>query len=270
MTSKHTRQLDEPLLKKQLRTVIGRKKKLLTQLMLQVETTRSELMLIKAEYDRRIGTLSKKLEELEERTFELKRLHDLLQKNIPLAEAKRLMLDRERFQAQRENERREAEGKYQAEIGEHVKKLRPVERDELKKLWRRLAFRFHPDLVHDEEEKRYREGMMKRINEAYARADVLALKLIDTEEENSEANLADASMQDLEKSLMDTEAGIRRVRQKLKAFKKLEWFEWKERIDEAKKHKKDFFAQIEKGSVAEIREKELEIAMLERKVAKYK
>ncbi|OHB25163.1 MAG: hypothetical protein A2542_02650 [Parcubacteria group bacterium RIFOXYD2_FULL_52_8] len=270
MSSKQALQVDEPLIKKQLRAVIGRKKKLLEQLVAQIETTRSELMAIKGEYDRRIGILYEKLEELDERFFELKRLCDLLQKKLPLAEAKRLLAERRQAQAERDEERAQGEEKQHAEFMERAKKLKPVEREELRKLWRRLAFRYHPDLVHDEEQKRYREIMMKRVNDAYARADLQALKAIACEEATTEENLADASMTDLEQSLMDTEAGIRRLRQKLKAFKKLEWYGWKQHIEEAKRENRDFFATLEKGTQKNIKEKEREIAKLEDVVASYK
>ncbi len=262
--------LDEPLLKKQLRAVITRKKRLLQQLMLQIETTRGELMQIKQEYDRRIGTLYQQLEDLDEQMFDLKKLHDLLLKKIPLAEARRLLTERERAQAEREDERAEEAQKQHQQIIDHAKKLKPAERDELRKLWRRLAFRFHPDLVHDEEEKRYREGMMKRINEAYARADLTALKQIDTDEMTTEENLADATMQDLEKSLMDTESGIRRTRQKLKAFKKLEWYEWKKHIEEARRQNRDFFATLEKSTMKSVKEKQKAILELELSITKFK
>lgn len=268
--AKPSLQVDEPLLKKQLRVVIIRKKTLLAQLMVQIETTRSELMTIKAEYDRRIGLLYEKLDELDEQIFELRKLHDLLQKKIPMKEAKRLLAERERIQAEREAERNESEEKQHTELAERAKKMKPTERDELKKLWRRLAFRFHPDLVHEDVEKKFREGMMKRVNEAYARSDLVALKVIDTEEFSTEQSLADATMDDLEKSLMDTEAGIRRVRQKLKAFKKLEWYSWKKGIEDAKKKNQDFFASLEKNTRKNIKEKEKTIAGLELSVAKFK
>ncbi len=267
--SKQTSQVDEPLLKKQLRAVIVRKKTLLAQLTVQIEITRSELTTIKAEYDRRIGLLYEKLDELDEQIFELKKLHDLLQKKIPLKEAKRLLAERERVQAERESARAEAEEQHHAELTEKAKKMKPTDRDALKKLWRRLAFRFHPDLVHEDNEKKFRESMMKRVNEAYARCDLASLKAIDSEETSSEQSLADATMDELEQSLMDTEACIRRVRQKLKAFKKLEWYSWKKGIEEAKKNNQDFFASLEKNTRKHIKEKEKTITELEKAVSKF-
>ncbi|MBI5138508.1 MAG: hypothetical protein HZA95_01775 [Candidatus Vogelbacteria bacterium] len=262
--------VDEPVIKKQIRLLIARKKKLLIQLTELFERTREELMYIKSEYERRVGIVQAKLSDLDDRIFELKKLHDLLLKNISYTDAIKLLRDRERAREEKENGKFKEQEDEQKEIFDKMKKMKPGESDELKKLWRKLAFRYHPDLVHEDSDKKSRELMMKRVNDAYARGDLVGLKTIESEGSAAEDVTSDATMQDLEQNLMDTEACVRRVRQKIKAFKKLEWYEWKERVDEAKKLKKDFFVQIEKGAIGQIKEKELEIATLERKVSKYK
>lgn len=50
-----------------------------------------------------------------------------------------------------------------------------IDPEELKSLFRELAKRFHPDLTMDPGEKRWREGIMAKVNSAYAASDLAAL-----------------------------------------------------------------------------------------------
>jgi signal transduction histidine kinase len=58
---------------------------------------------------------------------------------------------------------------------------------ELKALFRALAKRFHPDLVTDPEEKRWRVKVMAQVNEAYAAMDVAELQRLSAKPGRSEA-----------------------------------------------------------------------------------
>jgi multidrug efflux pump subunit AcrA (membrane-fusion protein) len=60
-------------------------------------------------------------------------------------------------------------------------------RAELKTLFRTLAKRFHPDLVTDPEEKRWRVKIMAQVNEAYAALDVAELRRLSTKPDRAEA-----------------------------------------------------------------------------------
>ncbi len=51
-------------------------------------------------------------------------------------------------------------------------------KEQLKGLYRNLAKRFHPDLVTDAEQKRWREKVMAKVNEAYAAGDLGALQAL--------------------------------------------------------------------------------------------
>jgi hypothetical protein len=50
-----------------------------------------------------------------------------------------------------------------------------IDPEQLKSLFRELAKRFHPDLTMEPTEKRWREGTMAKVNEAYAAGDLKAL-----------------------------------------------------------------------------------------------
>lgn len=58
---------------------------------------------------------------------------------------------------------------------------------ELKALFRALAKRFHPDLVTDPDEKRWRVKVMAQVNEAYAAMDVAELQRLSAKPGRSEA-----------------------------------------------------------------------------------
>jgi hypothetical protein len=59
------------------------------------------------------------------------------------------------------------------------KEVNETTKEELKTLYRRLAKRFHPDLVRDPAEKHWREEQMAKVNTAYADQDMTALLAIE-------------------------------------------------------------------------------------------
>ncbi|HSG24668.1 MAG TPA: hypothetical protein VLA32_01005 [Anaerolineales bacterium] len=64
-------------------------------------------------------------------------------------------------------------------IGEQKKsKYSPKMEEQIKNLFRELARRFHPDLTSDPEEKKWREEVMTRVNQAYASRDLKALRAL--------------------------------------------------------------------------------------------
>ncbi len=80
-------------------------------------------------------------------------------------------------------------------------------RAELKTLFRALAKRFHPDLVIDPEEKRWRQKIMAQVNEAYAAQDVRALKVLAEKPDRPEAPVQKTR----EQILVDMRTEIRRL-----------------------------------------------------------
>ena len=64
-------------------------------------------------------------------------------------------------------------------IGDQKKsKYSPKMEEQIKNLFRELARRFHPDLTSDPEEKKWREEVMTRVNQAYANRDLKALRAL--------------------------------------------------------------------------------------------
>ncbi|MCB8967980.1 MAG: J domain-containing protein [Ardenticatenaceae bacterium] len=77
--------------------------------------------------------------------------------------------------------------------------------EDIKRLYRQLARRFHPDLASDEAEREYRTGVMMRINAAYTAGDLEKLQAIAAEPDNpdhmndvqSDQQLAEALLREL-------------------------------------------------------------------------
>jgi len=78
---------------------------------------------------------------------------------------------------------------------------------ELKSLFRALAKRFHPDLVTDPQEKRWRVKIMAQVNEAYAALDVAELKRLSARPDRAEAPVEKTR----EQVLADLRSEIRRL-----------------------------------------------------------
>jgi hypothetical protein len=60
---------------------------------------------------------------------------------------------------------------------------------ELKALFRELAKRFHPDLVTDPEQKRWRSKIMAQVNQAYAEQDAAELRRLGTQSDRQPAQV---------------------------------------------------------------------------------
>ncbi|MFA6006331.1 MAG: hypothetical protein WC764_01235 [Candidatus Paceibacterota bacterium] len=244
MAKKKANSVDEPLVKKRIRAVIMRKKKLLADTAGDEQTLRNELMQIKHLYDTTIGVLYLKIDELDESIFALRKLGDLLDKDMTLKEAQKILAGR----AEAEQTKRDEEDSRMHE--EYDRMMRrsaatPANGLELKKLWRKLAFRFHPDLVQDDGEKKEREQMMQKVNDAYARGDLIGLRLLEESDDGEELDV-DSSMEDLEQTLLDIESSLKRSKQKIVALKRSEWFSWKEKLAAAIDEENDLFKDLEK------------------------
>lgn len=142
---------------------------------LELFEARAELAAFMAEVDRRLGPLEQRVEELDR---ELKAARREASRRAQWGERARrgeIPIDvLEEFERTWRRTAKQAEAKPRQEKQE-------VSRDEIKRLYRALAKRFHPDLTTDPEHKKYCEKIMAEVNEAYAQGDVAKLReLMDT------------------------------------------------------------------------------------------
>ena len=118
---------------------------------------------------------------------------------------------------------------------------------ELKRLYRRLARRFHPDLAPNEADRTYRTDMMMRINAAYAANDLERLQTLELEPDSisgtyhySDQELVDALRRELESCQ-------RRLRELEQELSRLERHESSRRMQQAEKLTavgRDYFAEM--------------------------
>ncbi|PIR46323.1 MAG: hypothetical protein COV07_04250 [Candidatus Vogelbacteria bacterium CG10_big_fil_rev_8_21_14_0_10_45_14] len=280
--------LEESPIVQELRLSIRKRERELERGIAQADALKQELVCVEREYGERIAPLVYLAHNLDERIFSLKKVRDMVMKGKTVAEAKRIVKERERERDERERERmrsggrednaqrenednffRGGEGK-NAEKGDtsHSISKKTAPSTELKKLWRKLAYRFHPDLTQDDLDKTKREAVMKQVNDAYQRADIFAMREILTQDAKSEM-LADSSCmseRDLREALLDIEESLRRITQKLIAFRKSPWFALSKDMQKAKREKYDYFAYLTMSQEGEVRAREKLIARIEREL----
>jgi curved DNA-binding protein CbpA len=92
--------------------------------------------------------------------------------------------------------------------GQNGHKLSPKLEEQVRKLFRELAKRFHPDLTADPEEKSWREEVMAKINQAYAKRDLQALQAL---AEQPDRALLEDKAQTREEELKTIKTEIKRL-----------------------------------------------------------
>jgi oligoendopeptidase F len=141
--------------------------------------------------------------------------------------------------------------RFEEEIYIKREEHKPLITTDLKKLWKKLIAKFHPDLVQNPTEKKKRDAVMKQINRAYEEGDYEQLLKI----EKDHAATKETTIENLEEMLLNLMKEIE-VQVKLAAeLKKSEWYDWMIKIENAKKKNGDIFAVTEKRLLDDIVEK---------------
>jgi hypothetical protein len=238
--------------KKILRQKVQELKSELLLLTEKVEQLKIDLVVIKQEYDIRIGRLYLRMDELDLEILKFKKIEDLLKRNISLEEAKRIV--EETLKARQKTIDEEyAKLDEEEEIVEKRKNIPENEKEELKKLWRSLAHKYHPDLARNDEDRKKYEEIMKKINKAYADGDLEALKAIEQEHIEDSDNI---SAELLKTKLQNIESAIIRLEKEYSMLKKSEWQVWKNNIEVAQKQGRDLLLELEQKLLQDISGKE--------------
>ncbi|MDE2590202.1 MAG: J domain-containing protein [Patescibacteria group bacterium] len=235
--------------KKQLHLSIVRKRKLLENITEKVEVLRMELDLIKDEYNARIGKLYLKDNTLDLEIIRYRHISSLIEQGHTFGEAVKEIEDgiiNQLLEMQQlEEEIHEAE----AVMQDRQKVEASVERN-IKKLWKQLILKFHPDLVTDPSEKAKREEIIKKINNAYKENDFKLLQIL--ESKFFVDHVEETSVPMLEKTLADIENMIVSLKQQYKELRASDWFGWRIKLERAKKKHIDIFADLERSLLDDI------------------
>lgn len=151
-----------------------------------------------------------------------------------------------------------ANGEAAAEAGEYRYRelptaVRPEQdedtRAEMKKLYRQLALRFHPDTAVDEAAHQYNTQLMVAINMAYAAGDLDKLReLAESPDRQPLPASADAAQKKAERLLQELTAVQRRmkeVQQELRQLQKHESAKMMKKMAQAEANGRDYFADLE-------------------------
>jgi DnaJ-domain-containing protein 1 len=129
---------------------------------------------------------------------------------------------------------------------ESVKDFQPSQN--LKKLYREVAKRIHPDLATDKTERKRREKLMAEVNLAYENQDEDKLKNILEEWENSpesvEGEGTAAELIRVIRKISQCMERLTQIKAERKAFLETELYQLKIKVDEAKTSGKDLLAEM--------------------------
>lgn len=248
--------IDEPLEKRELEKAISEKEKTLNELIEEIEQLKIDLTAVKQEYDVKVGRLYLKLDELDLEILKFKKIEDLINKGFSFEEAQKIVeetLKKRREQIEEEYKKLNEEEK---EV-ESRKNISAEEKEELKKLWRKLAHKYHPDKFGGDEE------MMKKINKAYAEGDLETLRAID--QNGAGDGIETYTIEALKNKMAGIEISIKKIHQEYELLKKSEWFILKENIEKAKKHDRDILSELADKVLSDIAKKENQVGELKKK-----
>lgn len=248
--------LDEPKEKRELQQAISEKEKVLIELVEEIEHFKIDLSIVKQEYDIKIGRLYLKLDEVDLEILKFKKIEDLINQAFSFEEAQRVVEDT----LKKRREQIEEEYKKLNDEEKDVEKRKTIskeEQEELKKLFRKLAHKFHPDLTGGD------DTMMKKINKAYTDGDLETLRAIDQGEGIGSVDIK--TIEELRNKLARLEKSIKKALDEQEQLKRSEWAILKDSIDKAEKQNRDILSELAEKVVEDIAKKENQIEELKKK-----
>ncbi|MFH1170401.1 MAG: hypothetical protein V1704_02485 [Candidatus Vogelbacteria bacterium] len=248
--------LDEPLEKRELQQAISEKEKLLVELVEEIEHLKIDLSVVKQEYDIKISRLYLKLDETDLEILKFKKIEDLVSQGLSFAEAQKVVEDT----LKKRREQIEEEYKKFNEEEKDIEKRKTISKEdqaELKKLFHKLAHKFHPDLTGGD------DTVMKKINKAYADGNLEALRAIDQSESIGNNNIT--TIEELKNKLARLEESIKKALYEQEQLKHSEWAILKESIDKAKKQERDILSELADKVLKDIAQKENQLDELKKK-----
>jgi len=203
----------------------------LTERELDLATLRAELAGFEARYIRIVGVLYAELDQIE----------------AEIAEAQARLRPRDQT-AQKEAAQARAQAEESAQTAKAIQEPRPKPTESLKKLFREVAKRIHPDLATNDEDRARREKLMAAANRAYEEGDEAKLRAILEEWESSPESVegegvgpelvrAIRKMAQIEKRLSAIETEIERLRAS-------DLYQLKAKVDEAENEGRDLLAEM--------------------------
>jgi len=246
---------DESPEKRELERAIAEQEKILVAALGEVEQLRIDLSILKQEYDIKIGRLYLRLDEVDLEILKFRKIEDLLGQGFSFAEAQKIVEETLKKRREQIDEERHKLNEEEKDF-ESRKILSADEQAELKKLWRKLAHRYHPDFAHGNEK------MMKKVNKAYAEGDLETLRAIDREQSVPDTEVS--SIENLKMKLATLKKSIKKANGELDIMRKSEWAILKKNI-EAAGQKRDLLVELSDKILTAIAKKENQLDELKKK-----
>jgi hypothetical protein len=155
-----------------LRDLLNKKRDFITILELELFNTRSDLASWKQLYEAQLDPLEKRVQTL--RTLLYQAMESRQESFEDEYGDPNPQDDPEAFEFK---DRLDPDQEFPS-AGQNGAKLSPKLEERVRKLFRELAKRFHPDLTADPDEKVWREQVMAKINQAFAKRDMAALEAL--------------------------------------------------------------------------------------------
>ena len=237
----------ENLKRKQLILVIRKKRLELKQAILANEMLRVNLDMARQEYMVKVGSLFLKDNTLDLEIIRLQNILKLMDEGHTYDQAVE-EITQTYYAEQLKFDQEKARIRFEEEIYIKREEQKPLITPDLKKLWKKLIAKFHPDLTQNLAEKSKRTNIMKEINKAYEEGDLEQLQKI--EKDNS--SIKDTSIENLEETLLQLMRDLEEQNRIKIELNQSEWFDWMIKIEIAKKKNKDIFADTERRLLDDI------------------
>ena len=221
------------------KTILAKSEDDLANCELERATLRAELQFFQQIYCEAIGVLIIELDEIQARIAE--------------ATAKKYPTDNKTDETAKKTRERATESaqsyqSYQAESDALLPQKMFTPTQNLKKLFREVAKKIHPDLASNEKDRAIREELMKRANDAYRDVDERKLRLIleeyESRPENIEGDSIGAELIRIIRSIDLINQHIKAIKGEIEVLITSELFLLKKKVDNAKQENKDLLSEM--------------------------
>jgi len=260
-------------------TKVSEKEKKVSDLSIQIQNLKIALSLFLGEYNSKVGVLYVSLDKIKLKIKEY-------QNRINLTKDKKLSPDdlnnieaeiKENFSQERskidnlERETSDSSEEYEKNLEREKKKYSDREsQEELKKLYRKLALRFHPDRSRNEKQRKEFEKIFPEINNAYQNRDLDTLKKYIKQLEREDQIAKETPEEKLARLKEDYKVIlgiILKINKELEDLRTSEICKLKEKVDQAKKKGRYLLQELAANIKLEISENKI---ILDKLIAQYK
>ena len=217
------------------------------QLTLHLVDLKLDIRRFQAEYSARVGPLYAELDRIQLEIQEYQLRTELIRQGIdPASEEieqtvqERFEAERERLQAsQRQAQQDESSSQDESQSESHAS-------DQIRKLYLRLAKRFHPDKAQTPEERLRNEQMMAIINEAYEAGDRVTLERLVSDEPDSppEEEPLEIKRQRLRRQLERLSQSIDELKRDIEQHRRSEVYQLREQVERAREQGVDLLGRL--------------------------